>query len=79
MLTPWPLWDAAVTLKEPNNFQTHVKDRYLEHFMLNCPEKSTRPALIIVNIGSDNGVIPSGNKPVPEPVLTRIYAALWRH
>ena len=25
-----------------------------------------------VNIGSDNGLVPSGNKPLPEPVLTKI-------
>ena len=24
----------------------------------------------LVNIGSGNGLVPSGNKPLPEPVLT---------
>ena len=24
----------------------------------------------IFNIGSDNGLVPSGNKPLPEPMLT---------
>ena len=32
-----------------------------------------------VNIGSGNGFVPSGNKPLPEPVLTQIYFAIWRH
>ena len=27
-----------------------------------------------VNVGSGNGLVPSGNKPLPEPVLTQIYA-----
>ena len=32
-----------------------------------------------VNIGSGNGLVPSGNKPLPEPVLTQIYVTTWRH
>ena len=26
-----------------------------------------------VNIGSDNGLVPSGNKPLPGPMLTQLY------
>ena len=29
-----------------------------------------------VNIGSGNGLVPSGNKPLPEPMLTQIYVAI---
>ena len=32
-----------------------------------------------VNIGSGNGLVPSGNKPLPEPMLTQIYVAQWHH
>ena len=32
-----------------------------------------------VNIGSGNGLVPSDNKPLPEPMLTRISVAIWRH
>ena len=28
-----------------------------------------------VNIGSGNGLVPSGNKPLHEPMLTQIYVA----
>ena len=28
---------------------------------------------------SGNGLVPSGNKPLPEPMLTQIYVAKWRH
>ena len=31
------------------------------------------------NIGSGNGLLPSGNKPLTEPVLTQIYGAIWLH
>ena len=30
-------------------------------------------------IGSGNGLVPSGNKPLPEPMLTQIFIAIWRH
>ena len=32
-----------------------------------------------VNIGSGNGLVPSGNKPLPEPLLTKICVAIWHH
>ena len=32
-----------------------------------------------VNIGSGNGLVPSGNKPLPEPMLTQIFVATWCH
>ena len=30
-------------------------------------------------IDSDNGLVPSGNKPLSEPMLTQLYVAIWRH
>ena len=32
-----------------------------------------------VNIGSGNGLVPSGNKPLAKPMLTHIYVAIWHH
>ena len=32
-----------------------------------------------VNIGLGNGLVLSGNKPLPEPMLTQIYVTIWRH
>ena len=40
---------------------------------------ATRPYWWLVNIGSGNGLVPSGNKPLSEPMLTQIYVAKWRH
>ena len=31
----------------------------------------------IVNIDSGNVLVPSGNKPLTEPVLTQVYIARW--
>ena len=33
----------------------------------------------LVNIGLGNGLVPSGTKPLPEPVLIKIVDAMWRH
>ena len=32
-----------------------------------------------VNIGSGTGLLPSGNKPLPEPKLAQISVAIWCH
>ena len=32
-----------------------------------------------VKIGSGNGLTPSGTKPLPEPMLTQIFVAIWCH
>ena len=32
-----------------------------------------------VKFDSGYGFVPSGNKPLLEPMLTRIYVAIWRH
>ena len=35
--------------------------------------------LVQVNTGSGSGLLPDGTKPLPEPVLTKISNAIWRH
>ena len=32
-----------------------------------------------VNIDSGNGLVPSGNKPLPEPMLTKIPVTIWHN
>ena len=32
-----------------------------------------------VNTGLGNGLVPSGNKPLTEPVLTKFYDTMWHH
>ena len=44
---------------------------------ISCPEaNATRHHWWSVNTGSGNGLVPSGNKPLPEPMLTQIYQKL---
>ena len=35
--------------------------------------------MTFLNIGSGSGLVQLGNKPLPEPMLTPIYVAKWRH
>ena len=37
---------------------------------------STGPYWSLVTIGSGNGLVPSGTRPLPEPMLTQIYVAV---
>ena len=35
--------------------------------------------LWLVDIGSLNGLVPTDDKPLPEPVSTQIFFTMWRH
>ena len=62
------------------NFETDFSDWSMRHLLWNCPDMNvTGPHWWSVNIGSGNGLVPSGTKPLPEPVLTQIYVAIWHH
>ena len=60
---------------QTSNFHTHIKVRYLGHFLWNYHQ--TRPRWWLVDIGSGNGLVPSGNKPLPEPMPAQISVATW--
>ena len=71
-LTHWPLGNLNEIL-DLCNFQTHFSDRWLRHLLSNCPNMNVAGVYWwSVNIGSGNGLVPSGNKPLPEPMLTQI-------
>ena len=81
LLTHWALGDLTkVSDYIISKFQTHFNDKYLKYFLWNCYQvNATTPHWSLVNIGSDNGLVPSGNKPLPEPVVTQICVVIWRH
>ena len=63
-----------------NNLQTHIKDKYLQHFLENCPHVNTKSVhWWLVNIGSGNDLVPSGTKPLPELIVIQFFVAMWRH
>ena len=41
--------------------------------------KATSPHSPYVAIGSDNGLVPSGNLSLPELMFAEIHFAIWRH
>ena len=72
-------WDILMK-SEIWNFQTDFNNCWLRNLLWNCPSMNvTGLNWCSVNIGSGNGLVPSGNKPLPEPMLTQTYAAIWRH
>ena len=59
--------------------QTHFSDKYLKYFLWNSYQVNTTPHWSLVNNGSGNGLVPSSNKPLHEPMFTQISGAIWRH
>ena len=52
-------------------------DWRLRHILKNCPNMNvTEFHWWSVNIGSGNGLVPSGNKPLPEAMLTPVFIAI---
>ena len=65
------------------NFKLISTVNILKYFLWNCYQVNattgTTSHWSLVNIGSGNGLVLSGNKPLPEPMLTKIPVAIWRH
>ena len=76
LIWPWKMWLRFQMCK----FQMQLGDGNLEYSSTHYPGMNGRgPHWWLVNIGSGNGLVPSGNKPLPEPKLTHIYVAIWHH
>ena len=77
-LTHWPLGDFNKVLV--NSFQVHFIDWWLGHLSWNSFQVDVfGPHWWEVNIGSGNGLVPSGSKPLPEPMLTQIHIVSLGH
>ena len=72
----WEIW-----LKfQLSNFQAKLSNSWLRYLLWYYPHVIvTAPHWWLVNIGSGNGLVPSGHKPLREPMLTQISVAIWRH
>ena len=65
---------------QTSNFPANFGHWWLRYLFWNCrPMNVTVHYWWWVNIGSGNGLVLSRNKPLPEPRLIQIYAAIWRH
>ena len=60
--------------------QDDLSDWWLRYRLWNCAQINiTGPHWWKVNIGSGDGLVPSGIKPLLELMLTQINVAVWRH
>ena len=71
----------------PGNFNSvfllaqvsHFMDAYISWISWLCPQKATEHIWWLVNTSSRYGLVPLSSKPLPEPMLTQIYIAIWPH
>ena len=69
LIDPWGIWVKSYI----SNFQTYFTDWQISYMLWNFPQMdATGTYWWQVNIGSCNGLVPWGNKPLPEPMLTQI-------
>ena len=47
--------------------------------MLKLPPCEFHKTSVMISADSGNGLVPEGNKSLPEPMLTKFYDATWRH
>ena len=74
LIGPWKIQLET----EIGHFQTHINDRYLGSLLWICPqEKDTRLLWWLVNIGSGYTLLLDGT--LPEPMLIKLYDAIWCH
>ena len=66
--------------KWKSNFLIHIMDQILQQFQLNSslvnviePSDDMSPLVQVIDL------MPLGNKPLPEPMLTKKYVAVGRH
>ena len=71
-LTHCPLGDPILHYQFPNSYPGYI-------FWALTSGNSTKPYWWVVNIDSGNGLSPSGNKALTEPMLTMFFHSMWRH
>ena len=77
-LTHWSLRGVAASWLY--DFETHFDDWYLDYFLWDYSQMNTTGLhWYWANISLGNGLVPPGNKPLPDQMLTQIYNAIWRH
>ena len=79
--------DVCLPIKLGWLYHIHViSDLYLRYyriiiykrFILDSSWETVR-FLLTFNIGSSIGLVPSGNKSLPEQMLAKLYVVIWRH
>ena len=69
---PWEMWWWFYKISE--HALHWIQEPFCEATLRWKPQM-----LVISQYCLGNCLVPSGNMPLPEPTLTEIYAAIWRH
>ena len=67
-----PIWDHS-----KKSIRHHWVYSLSYAFFMKLP--SGKWCSISLNSGSDNGLVPSDSKPLPEPMLTKFYNVIWHY
>ena len=80
-LTHWPLGnlDAILKLQFSISFYWLVSSQCLMILVIMPWDECHGTLLVISQHCAGNGLVPLGNKPLPEPMLTEFHVAIWRH
>ena len=65
---------VAICVANHAYFTPHGRPPLLKGHILGWPLQRHSP--VLVSMGSGTGLVPSGNRPSPEPMLTQIYVAI---
>ena len=75
-IDPWDIWIPFYR----SNSSTSFSDWWLRYLMWNCPQTNvTETYWWLVNTDSDNGLVSLVKKPLPDPMLTRVYDVKRHH
>ena len=80
-----PLWPYCFNYLAPGKFELNFRYVICKQILvidgwgISCEIVLIEMSLDFTDIGSGNGLLPDGTKPLPEPMLTQIYVAKWRH
>ena len=74
MHRPYEIWTKIKVIDS----QAIFCDWRPTYILWNCPQMNVRGRYwLSVSTGLGNGLVPLGNKPLFEPILTNIYVAIW--
>ena len=63
-----------------SSFLANFSNWWLRYLLRNWPHMNvTGPYWWWINIGSGNGLVSDGTKPLPRPTLDQVFVVTWRH
>ena len=63
----------------PGSCGCKFSNSYQRKISSTLPSGECHKTWLMITIGSINGLVPSGNKPLSEAMVTKFYDAIWQH